>query len=101
MKSSFVMAAIAVIGCGAAVVYVVEKPSPNAPSVVAAPPENTTSIPTPEYLFEHPDALRAAEQKCAGGDSTASLYCSNVHKAESLRLADRYRRSTQPAGAGK
>ncbi|MES2292718.1 MAG: hypothetical protein V4527_05410 [Pseudomonadota bacterium] len=101
MKSSLVMAAIAVIGCGAAVIYIVEKPSSDVQPTSAVPPAVTDAIPTPEYLFEHPDALKEAEQKCSSGDIASSLFCSNVHKAESLRLADQYRRGTQPNGTGR
>jgi hypothetical protein len=101
MKSYLVMAAIAVIGCGAAIVYIVEKPSSDVQSISAIPPAVTNVIPTPEYLLEHPDALKEAEQKCSSGDIASSLLCSNVHKAESLRLADEYRRGAQPNGSGK
>jgi hypothetical protein len=101
MKNSLVMAAIAVIGCGAAIVYVVEKPSSDVQPMSAVSPAATDTIPTPEYLFEHPDALKEAEQKCGSGDIASSIFCGNVHKAESLRLADQYRRSTQPNGSGR
>ena len=97
MKSSFVVAAVAVIAV-ITVVYVVIRPSSDRPLIAAAPSEATGSIPTPQYLFEHPDALKEAEQKCHDGDASSSLYCSNVHRAESLRLADQYRRSLQPKG---
>src|SRR5665213_1029115 len=98
MKSSFVVAAVAGIAVIAVVVYVVIRPSSDSPLIAAAPSEATGSIPTPQYLFEHPDALKEAEQKCHDGGAPSSLYCSNVHRAESLRLADQYRRSLQPKG---
>ena len=101
MKSSLVMASIAVIGCGAAIVYIVERPSSDVQPMLAVPPAVTDAIPTPEYLFEHPDALKEAEQNCSSGDIASALLCSNVHKAESLRLADQYRRGNQPNGIGR
>ena len=75
------------------VVYVVRTPSstPNGIPATAVQSETVESIPTPQYLFAHPEALKAAEDSCHAGTAPSSLYCSNVHKAESLRLADQYR----------
>jgi hypothetical protein len=98
MKSSLVVVALAAIAVIAVVVYVVKSPSPDNPLIAPPPSETTGTIPTPQYLFEHPDALKEAEQNCHDGGTPSSLYCSNVHRAESLRLADKYRRSLQPKG---
>lgn len=101
MRSSLIGAAVATIAAVTVVIYVVNRPSSDSP-LIATPPSGTTdSIPTPQYLFEHPDVLKEAEQKCHDAGTSSSLYCSNVHRAESLRLADQYRRALQPKGAGK
>jgi hypothetical protein len=99
MKNSLVVAVIAVVGAGAVGVYVMEKPSGNVPLVV--PPSADTEIPTPQFLFEHPDVFKDAELKCQHDSTPSSLYCTNVQKAESLRLADQYRRALQPKGGAK
>ena len=80
------------------VVYVVRAPSPATNSIPATSvsSEVVGMIPTPQYLFAHPDALKAAEGKCQAGTAPSSLYCSNVHKAENLHLADEYRHGLQP-----
>jgi hypothetical protein len=69
--------------------------------VSAASSEPSGAIPTPQYLFDHPDILKDAEQKCHDDGAPSSLYCSNVHRAESLRMADQYRRALQSKGAAK
>ena len=101
MKLSFLLAGVGAAAAASTVivVYVVEKPSPGG-ATVAAPPA-VESIPTPQYLLAHPDALKVAEQKCQDGNASSSLYCSNVHKAESLRLADQYRQGSQPEAVRK
>ena len=101
MKGSLVVAAVAVIALIAATAYLAQKPTPEPPLLAAVPFETADSIPTPQYLFAHPDSLKEAEQKCREGGSPSSLYCSNVHRAESLRLADQYRRSLQPKGVAR
>lgn len=75
------------------VVYVAQKPSTDGGSTVTPPVIET--IPTPQYLVAHPDALKEAEQKCQDGSAPSSLYCGNVHKAENLRLANQYRQGLQ------
>ncbi len=82
------------------VVYVVQRPSADGSSAVATPPAIET-IPTPQYLLAHPNALKEAEQKCQDGSAPSPLYCSNVHKAENLRLANQYRQGLQPGAAPK
>ena len=101
MKLSFLLAGVGAVAAVSTliVVYVVEKPSPDS-ATVAAPPAALT-IPTPQYLLGHPDVLKEAEQKCQEGSAPSSLYCSNVHKAESLRLAEQYRQSSQPEAIRK
>lgn len=101
MRASIVWTIATVIVLIVAVAYFVKKPSPDSPMVPAALSEASGSIPTPQYLFEHPDILKDAEQKCRDGGSPTSLYCSNVHRAESLRMADQYRRALNPKGAAK
>jgi hypothetical protein len=99
MKTPLALAVIALIGAGAVGVYVVEQPSANVPPVVS--PEGDKEIPTPQYLFEHPAVFKDAELKCRNNSDPSSLYCTNVQKAESLRLADRYRRALQPKDGAK
>ena len=101
MKLSFLLAGVGAVGAASTVivVYVVEKPSPDG-ATVAAPPAVET-IPTPQYLLAHPGALKEAEHKCQDGSAPSSLYCSNVHKAESLRLAEQYRQGSQPEAIRK
>jgi len=101
MKSSLALAGVVTIAVIAVVVYVVKGPSPDGSPIATTPSEITDSTPTPQYLFEHPDVLKEAEQKCHDGGTPSSLYCSNVHRAESLRLADQYRRSLQPKGVAR
>jgi hypothetical protein len=101
MKNSLVVAAVAAIAVIAVVVYVAKGPSPDSPLIATTPSVTTEAIPTPQYLFEHPDVLKEAEHKCHDGGTPSSLYCSNVHRAESLRLADQYRRSLQPKGVAR
>lgn len=81
------------------VVYVVQRPSADGSGTVTPPIVET--IPTPQYLLAHPDALKEAEQKCQDGSAPSPLYCSNVHKAENLRLANQYRQGLQSGGAPK
>ena len=101
MTLSFLLAGVGAVAAASTliVVYVVEKPSPDG-ATVAAPPAVET-IPTPQYLLAHPDVLKEAEQKCQDGSAPSSVYCSNVHKAESLRLAEQYRQGSQPEAIRK
>jgi hypothetical protein len=101
MRASIVWATAAVIVLIVVVIYLVRTPSPDNPLIAATSSEVGVSIRTPQYLFEHPDMLKDAEQKCHDGGAPSSLYCSNVHRAESLRMADQYRRALQPKGAAK
>lgn len=94
MKLSILLAGVGIVAASTfVVVYVVQRPSSGAATVTAPPVVET--IPTPQYLLAHPDALKEAEQRCQQGTAPSSLYCSNVHKAESLRLADQYRSGLQ------
>jgi hypothetical protein len=99
MRRSFALAALAAIILFA-VVYLVRRPSPDIPMTAVTASEDAGSVPSPEYLFEHPDTLKDAEQQCRGG-APSSVFCSNVHRAESLRLADQYRRALKPSGAAR
>jgi hypothetical protein len=101
MRVSLLAAAAAVIALIVVAVYFLKKPTPDNLMTAAMSSEATGSIPTPRYLFEHPDMLKDAEQKCHDSGAPSSLYCSNVHRAESLRMADQYRRALQPKGAAK
>lgn len=84
----------------AVAVFATRRSAPDNAVVAAGPSEAAGAVPTPQYLLEHPDLLKAAEQKCREGGDPASLYCGNVHRAESLRMADQYRRSLKPKGSG-
>ena len=101
MRTPIVWAAAAAIILVVAVAYFVKQPSPDNTMVSAASSEDSRSIPTPQYLFEHPDILKDAERKCRDGGAPTSSYCSNVHRAESLRMADQYRRALKPKGAAQ
>jgi len=101
MRTPIIWATAAAIILVVAVAYFVKQSSPDNTMVSAGSSEDSGSIPTPQYLFEHPDILKDAEQKCHDGGAPASLYCSNVHRAESLRMADQYRRALNPKGAAK
>ena len=101
MRGNFVAAAAAIIVLVVVVVFFVKKPTTDNLMTAATSSDATGSIPTPQYLFDHPDMLKDAEQKCHDGGAPSSLYCSNVHRAESLRMADQYRRALQPKGAPK
>lgn len=97
--SAFAIAAAVIVVI--IMVFYLRKPSPENPILAAGSSEAAHAIPTPQYLFEHPDILKDAEQKCREGSDPSSLYCSNVHRAESLRMADQYRHSLKPKGAGQ
>ena len=101
MRGPIIWATAAAIALVIVVFYFSKKPSPENSMMAATSAEAAGSIPTPQYLFEHPDMLKDAEQKCRDGGAASSLYCSNVHRAESLRMADQYRRALQPKGAAK
>ena len=101
MKAPIAGATLAAVVVIVAVVYFVKKPSPGNPMMSAASSEVSDAVPTPQYLFEHPDILKDAEHKCRDGGAPTSLYCGNVHRAESLRMADQYRRALQSKGAAK
>jgi len=101
MRGAIVWASAAIIILIVVVFYLVQKPSPENLLMAATSSEATGSVPTPQYLFEHPDALKDAELKCHDGGAPSSLFCSNVHRAESLRMADQYRRALQLKGAAK
>ncbi len=101
MRPSHSLAITAVIVLTAVGFYQVHKSLPEFPVMAGTSSNATAAIPTPQYLFEHPDVLKDAEQKCQNGSDPSSLYCSNVHKAESLRMADQYRRAAAPKGAAK
>jgi hypothetical protein len=100
MRRSFAVAALAAIVLFA-VVYLMQRRSPDATMTAVTASEGAGSIPSPEYLFEHPDTLKDAEQKCQHNSDPSSLYCSNVQRAESLRMADQYRRAAQPKGTAR
>ncbi len=101
MKLSLLLSALGAAAAASTlvVVYVAQKPSTDGGSTVTPPVIET--IPTPQYLLAHPDALKEAEQNCQNGSAPSQLYCSNVHKAENLRLANQYRQGLQPGAAPK
>ena len=101
MKSSIALGGAAAIFLIVAGIYFLQNRPADTLSSAAGSSASDGSSPTPQYLFEHPDALKEAEKKCENGGDTSSLYCSNVHRAESLRMADQYRRATQPKGAAQ
>jgi hypothetical protein len=101
MRGSFIAAAIVAVLLIAVVVTVVRKPSPGETSPPELSAQNADAVPTPQFLFAHPDMLKEAEQKCHDNGASSSLYCSNVHKAESLRLADQYRHGLKSGGAAQ
>jgi hypothetical protein len=81
------------------VVVVVSRPSPDASTPAQISVQAEDAVPTPQYFVAHPDLFKEAEQKCHDGSAPSPLYCSNVHKAESLRLADQYRQGNKGGGA--
>ena len=99
MRGPLVAAAAALIVLVVVVVFFMKKSSPDDLLTAATSSEATGSIPTPQYLLEHPDIFKEAEQRCREGSAPTSLFCSNVHRAESLRMADQYRRALKPKGA--
>jgi hypothetical protein len=99
MRGSLIAAAIVAILLIAVTVAFVRRPSPGETSSPELAAQNADAVPTPQYLFAHPDMLTEAEQKCHDNSASSSLYCSNVHKAESLRLADQYRHGLKSSGA--
>ena len=95
MKLSLLLTGLAAAAASTlVVVYIVQKPPTDGSGTVTPPV--ALIIPTPQYLLAHPDALKEAEQKCQDGSAPSPLYCSNVHKAENLRLANQYRQGLQP-----
>jgi hypothetical protein len=101
MRGLFEFAAVVGIVLVIAVTYVLKTAPSDNPLMAATSSEASGSVPTPQYLFEHPDALKEAELKCHDHGVSSSLYCSNVHKAESLRMADQYRRALKSGGAAQ
>jgi hypothetical protein len=101
MKPTAIAIGVAVVVLIAVAVFATRRSSSDNPVVAVGQSEAADAVPTPQYLLEHPDLLKAAEQKCREGGDPASLYCSNVHRAESLRMADQYRRSLKPKGSGQ
>ena len=99
MRRSISLTALVIIGL-IAVVYLVYRPSSDTPMKAGAASDVADSVPSPQYLFEHPGTLKDAEEKCRGG-APSSVFCSNVHRAESLRMADQYRRALKPNGAAQ
>jgi hypothetical protein len=99
MRGPLVAAAAAFIFLIVVVVFFVNKSSPDDLMAASTSSEATGSIPTPQYLLEHPDTFKEAEQRCREASAPTSLFCSNVHRAESLRMADQYRRALKPKGA--
>ena len=100
MKNPVVIAAVAFLAVIGVIAYFIQKQSlePLTPSALSS---GTEAVPTPQYFFAHPDLMKQAEQKCHDGDMSSSLYCSNVHRAESLRLADQYRRALNAKGTAQ
>lgn len=101
MKPTGIAICAAIIVLIAVVVFATRRSAPESPAPAVGSPEAADAVPTPQYLLDHPDVLKAAEQKCREGSDPASLYCSNVHRAESLRVADQYRRSLKLKGVGQ
>jgi len=100
MKGTVVAALVGAAALGIAVVVVVlGKPSPDASAPSQLSVQSEDAVPTPQYFVAHPDLFQEAEQKCHDGRAPSALYCSNVHKAESLRLADQYRQGSKDGGA--
>jgi hypothetical protein len=100
MKGTVIAAVLGAAALGTVVVVVMlKKPAPDAsaPAQISVPSDE--AVPTPQYLVTHPDILKEAEQKCHDGSAPSALYCSNVHKAESLRLSDQYRQGSKAGGA--
>lgn len=83
------------------VVVVVRKPSPDASTPAQISVQTEDAVPTPQYFVAHPDLFKEAEQKCHDGSAPSTLYCNNVQRAESLRLAAQYRHALQSEGAAK
>lgn len=101
MKPPAIAIGAAIIILIAVAVFATRESAPNNPVEAAGSSEAADAVPTPQYLLEHPDLLKAGEQKCREGSDPASLYCSNVHRAESLRMAEQYRKGLKPKGSGQ
>ena len=101
MKLTATAIGVTIIILLAVAVFATRKSAPANPVQASGSTEAADAVPTPQYLFEHPDLLKAAEQKCRQGSDPASLYCSNVHRAESLRMAKQYRSSLKSNGSDR
>lgn len=99
MRSTIVLGGAAAITLIVGTVYLVQKRPAESSSVATMPTD--AAIPTPEYLLAHPDLLKSGEQKCQHNTDPSSLYCTNVQRAESVRLADQYRRAGQQQGSAQ
>jgi hypothetical protein len=100
MKGTVIAALVGAAALGTVVVVVVlRNPAPDASAPSQLSVQSEDSVPTPQYFVAHPDLFREAEQRCHDGNAPSALYCSNVHKAESLRLADQYRQGNKAGGA--
>jgi len=92
-KPSFLLIAACVgtgvIGTGAVYHYETMSISTNFGSSNQVPAE---TVPTPEYLIAHPNALKLAQQQCldSRGPNVVAV-CDNAHSAASSLLANEYR----------
>lgn len=101
MKISLVVALVVAISAGSAGVYLLREPAEGPATITVAPAGAADDIPSPQYLFEHPSELKAGETKCSSAAPPSALFCSNVHKAESLRMADQYGHAGQLKGSAQ
>jgi hypothetical protein len=98
MKASMVVGGAAVAVFAVGVYFVPKPPAESPPMPVTSSPGD---IPRPEYFLAHPDLLKSAERRCQHNTDPSSLYCTNVQRAESLRLAEQYRQADQPKGSAQ
>lgn len=101
MKTSFIVALVVAIATGSAGIYFLREPTARPGANAVAPSDAADDIPSPRYLFEHPIELKKGEGRCTSAEPPSALFCSNVHKAESLRMADQYSHAAQPRGAAQ
>lgn len=89
------VAALVVVGGG----YVMTRKTDT--TGVAAPTISATSavatVPSPQYLHDHPSELADAKVKCDRGTAPQEPYCTNVHKAEELVEVDEYKKAVGSA----
>lgn len=101
MKTSLIVALVVAIAAGSAGIYLLREPTAEPGANSFAPLDAADGIPSPQYLFEHPIELKKGESRCTSAEPPSALFCSNVHKAESLQMADQYGHAAQTRGSAQ